>query len=386
MNRVNRKRRKVRLWMALGFISCIALLVLADGITKERKFSEEENRMLATKPKASVETVMSGKFMSQYEKYKSDQFFGRDFWVSLKTKADLLLGKKDSNGVFKGADGYLLEEISVLDEASYKENMDAVTAFAARYPDLKMHMLIAPNAANILKEKLPAFAATEDQNAQLKRTEEIVSAAGIQWIDAAKTLNQHKNEEIYYRTDHHWTTKGAYYAFQEAAGALGILQEEMTAFVPHTVTEEFNGTLSATSGYERSRRENIDIYLPEKNDTEVVVNYVEEKEKSASMYSSEKLEEKDKYGMFLNGNHALVDIKTTSEKNRRLLILKDSYANCFVPFLTPYYREIVLVDPRYYYGDLDDLIEEDRITDVLFLYNGNTFFTDNNLSGVLASE
>ena len=172
--------------------------------------------------------------------------------------------------------------------------MDAVTAFAARYPDLKMHMLIAPNAANILKEKLPAFAATEDQNAQLKRTEEIVSAAGIQWIDAAKTLNQHKNEEIYYRTDHHWTTKGAYYAFQEAAGALGILQEEMTAFVPHTVTEAFNGTLSATSGYERSRRENIDIYLPEKNDTEVVVNYVEEKEKSASMYSSEKLEEKDK--------------------------------------------------------------------------------------------
>ena len=101
MNRVNRKRRKVRLWIALGFISCIALLVLADGITKERKFSEEENRMLATKPKASVETVMSGKFMSQYEKYKSDQFLGRDFWISLKTKADLLLGKKDSNGVFK---------------------------------------------------------------------------------------------------------------------------------------------------------------------------------------------------------------------------------------------------------------------------------------------
>ena len=103
--------------MALGFISCIALLVLADGITKERKFSEEENRMLATKPKASVETVMSGKFMSQYEKYKSDQFLGRDFWVRLKTKADLLLGKKDSNGVFKGADGYLLEEISVLESS-----------------------------------------------------------------------------------------------------------------------------------------------------------------------------------------------------------------------------------------------------------------------------
>ena len=98
MNRVNRKRRKVRLWMALGFISCIALLVLADRITKERKFSEEENRMLATKPKASVETVMSGKFMSQYEKSKSDQFLGRDFWVSLKQRQICFLGKRFQRG------------------------------------------------------------------------------------------------------------------------------------------------------------------------------------------------------------------------------------------------------------------------------------------------
>lgn len=372
--------------MALGFISCIALVVLADGITKEKTFSEEENRMLTTKPEVSMETVMSGKFMSQYEKYKSDQFLARDFWVSLKTNVDLLLGKRESNGVFKGEDGYLLEDISVIDENAYNGNMDAVTAFAEKYPDLKMHMMIVPNAANILKEKLPAFAVTEDQNAQLRKTEEIVSGVGIGWIDVSETLKAHKDEEIYYRTDHHWTTKGAYYAFQTATESMGIPKEEWKAFKPYAVSEDFNGTLSATSGYERSRREKIEIYLPEEKQTEVVVNYVEEKEKSASMYSSAKLGEKDQYGMFLNGNHALVDIKTTSEKNRRLLVLKDSYANCFVPFLTPYYREIVLVDPRYYYGNLDELIEEDRITDVLFLYNGNTFFTDNNLSGVLESE
>nr|WP_317378651.1 DHHW family protein [uncultured Faecalimonas sp.] len=386
MKRVDRKRRKVRLWVALGFIFLAAVTVLADRMTKDKEFSEEENRMLTGKPEISMETVANGKFMSQYEKYKSDQFLARDFWVSLKTNVDLLLGKRESNGVFKGEDGYLLEDISVTDERAYKENMDAVTAFAGKYPDLKMHMMIVPNAANILKEKLPAFAVTEDQDAQLRKTEEIVSGAGIRWIDVSEPLKAHKDEEIYYRTDHHWTTKGAYYAFQASAEALGIPGEELKPLEPYTVSGEFNGTLSATSGYERGRRENIEIYLPKGEQTEVVVNYVEEKEKSASMYSSEKLKEKDKYGMFLNGNHALVDIKTTSEKNRRLLVLKDSYANCFVPFLTPYYREIVLVDPRYYYGDLDELIEEDRITDVLFLYNGNTFFTDNNLSGVLESE
>lgn len=386
MKRVDRKKRKVRLWVALGFIFWVAATALANGMTKDKEFSEEENRMLTGKPEISIETVANGKFMSQYEKYKSDQFLARDFWVSLKTNVDLLLGKRESNGVFKGKDGYLLEDISAVDERAYQENMDAVTAFAGKYPDLKMHMMIVPNAANILKEKLPAFAVTEDQEAQLRRTEEIISKTGIRWIDVSEPLKEHKDEKIYYRTDHHWTTKGAYYAFQSAAEALGIPKEALQPLEPYTVSGDFNGTLSATSGYERSRREKIDIYLPKGEQTEVVVNYVEEKEKSASMYSSEKLKEKDQYGMFFNGNHALVEIKTTAEQNRRLLVLKDSYANCFVPFLTPYYREIVLVDPRYYYGDLDELIEEDRITDVLFLYNGNTFFTDNNLSGVLQSE
>ena len=115
----------------------------------------------------------------------------------------------------------------------------------------------------------------------------------------------------------------------------------------------------------------------------VVVSYVEEQEKKATLYDTSKLKEKDKYAMFLGGNSGLIDIRTTADSTDRLLIVKDSYANSLVPFLTPYYREIFMVDPRYYYGDIHEIMENNKITSVLFLYNGNTFVEDNSISGVL---
>ena len=101
------------------------------------------------------------------------------------------------------------------------------------------------------------------------------------------------------------------------------------------------------------------------------------------MYDSAKLEERDQYAVFFGGNHSLIDIRTTCAQDDRLLVIKDSYANCFIPFLTPYFREIVVVDPRYYTGDMEALIAEKKIGSVLFLYNANTFFEDRMLSGVL---
>ena len=118
-------------------------------------------------------------------------------------------------------------------------------------------------------------------------------------------------------------------------------------------------------------------------DTEYVVNYVEEGEKSSSMYVSSALDQKDQYEVFFGGNHSRIDITTPVEENKNLLIFKDSYANCFIPFLQPYFRSIIVIDPRYYYDDVDRLITDNSITDVLFLYNVDTFMTDTSLADVL---
>ena len=115
-----------------------------------------------------------------------------------------------------------------------------------------------------------------------------------------------------------------------------------------------------------------------------MVNYVEEGRRSATVYAPECLEARDKYTVFFGGNHALVKLEMLSDSDRVLLVLKDSYANCFVPFLIPDYKAIVMVDPRYYTGDLETLMSAEGVTEVLFMYNANTFSSDTALKGDIA--
>lgn len=379
-------KRNMRLRRAgIMFLAVLLIFVLADLIAKDRTFSEEENRMLSGKPQITPQSIAEGRYMKQFESYKSDQFPGRDFWVGMKTNIDWLAGNREENGVFKCADGYLMEDIVQPDENSLQDNVKAMKKFQKNHDDVQMNVLIVPDAAAILSEKLPAFASTASQKEMLKEVKKSLSDSFI-WMDAFTPLSQHKNDAVYYKTDHHWTTKGAFYVFQSTASVLGIEKNRMVEMEPYAVTDSFNGTLSSRSGYERSYEEPIYIYLPKEDTAKVVVNYTEEQRKTVSMYDSSKLKEKDKYAVFFGGNHPLVKIRTMSGSRDRLLVVKDSYANCFLPFLTYYYREIVVVDPRYYYGNVEELMEENKITQVLFLYNANTFFRDNNISGVLDSD
>jgi hypothetical protein len=174
--------------------------------------------------------------------------------------------------------------------------------------------------------------------------------------------------------------------FQEAAATLGITQDVASEFVSYSVSTNFNGALSSVSGCQTLKKEILDIYVPKDVEREVVVHYVDEQRKTTSLYDSEKLQTKDQYAVFLGGNSSLIDIKTVSESQKRILVVKDSFANSFLPFLVPYYREIVVVDPRYYTGTMDEIMETYEVDQVLFLYRGNTFFSDHHLAGVLDSN
>lgn len=380
MRNYKREKKEIRIWMTRVF--CLLMIVLCgiNLLKKDKPFSETENRMLEGKPELSVGNVISGKYMEQYTSYQSDQFVGRDFWISMKTGVDYMLGKREENGVYNGKDHYLMEQIKAPVSGAYEENIKAMKQFKEKYPNIPMKMMLVPNAANVLNEKLPALAVVKDQTKLFQKVKKDLKDS-YEWLDLTKTMKKHKNEEIYYHTDHHWTTLGAYYAYQEFMKAKD--EKELVEFQKYPVTNQFNGTLSSTSGYERNYKERINVYLPKEDSVEYVVEYREEQKKTTTVYNKEKLKEKDKYGMFLDGNHAVVDIKTTAASDEKLLILKDSYANCFVPFLIPYYREIMMIDPRYYYGDLYELLDSENYSEVLFLYNGNTFFEDNSISGVL---
>ena len=383
------KNRKRKGWIeniiGMLFILVLFLFMFINLAVPDREMSEKENRMLETRPVLSMSTVLDGEFMEQWENYQSDQFAGRDFWRSVKVFLDRLGGSRMENGVYIGKSGQLLEEIEVPDDGQSEANLSAIVDFAEKYPDVQTSVMLVPDAACILSDRLPAFAGVEDQK-QLLGVAEQRLGDDVNWIDAVSVLNNHGSDKLYYKTDHHWTTLAAFYVFRESAVSLGIDGEVGENFASYTISDDFNGVLASKSGVGLSEKETIDIYVPTQGDDDVVVNYVDEGRKTTSLYDSSKLETRDQYGVFLGGNSSVIDIRTVSPEKKRLLVLKDSFANCFIPFLAPYYREIVVVDPRYYSGTIGDIMDTYRITDALVLYSGNTFFTDNHLSGVLTGE
>ena len=384
-NNRRKKKRWVDGFIGKAFIICLLILILGNLLVPNKKKSDEENRMLSEKPKLTIGALTSGSYMEQYESYQSDQFIGRNMWRKLKVTLNRFGGSKEENGVFIGKKNQLLEDIAAPDKDLLHSNVAAIKAFSERYSDIPVTMLLVPDAANILSSSLPSLATVADQSTSIGLVKKELGDS-VQWVDAVKVLNKHKDEKIYYKTDHHWTTLGAFYAFQEAAGKLGISADVSSVYASYPVTTDFNGILAAKSGCRMNVREEIDIYVPKDTDNDVTVNYVDEQKKTTSLYEADQLDTRDKYAVFLGGNTSVIDIKTMAENRDRLLVVKDSYANCFVPFLTPYFREIVMIDPRYYTGNIQDAMETYQITDVLFLYSGNTFFQDNNISGALGSE
>lgn len=369
---------------AVAFCFTVVLLSIVNMLVPDKERSSGEDRLLAGKPGFYWDSLISGDYMEKYEIYLKDQFVGRELLRDLKVTLNRLGGSREENGVLRGKNGQLLETIAVPDQETLTANLEAIEKFAKGHKGMTVNMMLVPDAANILYKELPVMYSQADQKrmiAQVKRELE----ESVNWIDVESILNKHTDEAIYYKTDKHWTSLGAYYVFEGAAEQLGIRKDSAGKFATYPITASFNGNLSSRSGYKQNVTEVIDIYAQAEGDTDVVVSYVDEQRKTASLYDSSKLKTTNQYEVFLGGDTSVIDIKTVSENSARLLVLKDSFANSFIPFLTPYYREIVVVDPQYYGGTIEDIMDTYRITDTLILYSGNTFFQDNNISGVLNS-
>ena len=192
--------------------------------------------------------------MEQWEKYLSDQFAGRNTWRRVKVGLDRLGGAGMENNIYIGKGGQLMENIEVPDEDQLDANLTAIQNFAQTYEDIPVTMMLVPDAACILTDRLPAFAEVEDQRQMFSMAERKLGDS-VNWIDTVSILNNHKSEKLYYKTDHHWTTQGAFYVFQDAAQTLGIEGDVSDDFVSYTVTDSFNGVLAASSGVGLDERE-----------------------------------------------------------------------------------------------------------------------------------
>ena len=368
------------------FIVLLVLVFILNIIAKDKLYSDQENRVFQQLPEFSVSNYLSGRFESQLDNYAEDQFIFRNGFIKIKSAADLSMGQLKANNVFKCKDAYLMEDITYPSNEETKADIEALKSFKKKYNGKKMYFMLVPNAANILKSKLPGGVVTRDQNKDMDAFFKEIEAIGYTPIDVRDDLKKaSRTKQIYYRTDHHWTTDGAFVAYKKAFDVMGL--KTKIKYKSYTVKNDFAGTLYSKSGFTNGRNDAIRIYLPDdKKALNSVIRYTDTKEKTTNYYDMENLDKKDAYTVFGGTNHSLFSISTPTKTNKHLLVIKDSYANCFIPFLTQNYRTITVVDPRYYYENIETVIKAEDIDEVLFLYNANTFFSDNYMKMMLTNE
>lgn len=371
--------------MGIVFMTILVGMFCFNALLPDNEFSAQENRMLQQFPKLSVGEYMEGRLESKLEDYANDQILMRSIFIRIKTAVDVSAGVIHTNGVWKSKDSYLVQDATVPSEERLQKDAKALKSFKAKHKKLRMYFMLVPNAVSVYGDRLPLAASVEDQNKYMDEMFEASKEAGLHNIDVREHFMDIKDDkQLFYRTDHHWTSDGAYEAFKYASGSLRIKNPMEFELMP--VSNRFIGTLASESGFVGGKADEIKLPVPKDRSKykHSVIYYEDTKEKTTSFYKLENLELKDAYTVFGGGNHPVYTIKTPVKKNRRLLLVKDSYANSMIPYLMQYYREIVVVDPRYYYDDIDTLMEIEGVNEVLFLYNANTYFGDDSLAMMLS--
>ena len=373
------------IWLFCLIIFGVSGLHLVSG---DSKFSESENRVLSQFPKLSVASVVDGSFMKSFETYLTDQFPLRDGLIAFKTFADRIVGKNEENGVYIGKNGYLFDSQTPLDKKQVKAISEAVLEFKAEHQSFETAFVLVPNSSYVYSDYLPKYLETDNQRQLISYVHKQINDETILWPAAAKLLKAKADKtSLYYKTDHHWTTRAAYILFKDIALSWGLEEDEKAIdekFSFYEISDSFEGTLASTSGV-HDTKDKVEICVPDKSEGTYVVSLESSGEKTASLFFKDKLKNKNHYEVFLGGNYDKVIISTVAESKRSLLLIKDSYANCMIPMLTPYFSKIVVIDPRYLTDSLDSIVKENDFSHMMYLYNVNTLLEDSSLVSCLES-
>ena len=370
-------RYPVLIAFSLFFVGLFAL----DLITPDRAYSELENTTLSQRPSLSSFSADGlNKFFTAYTKYVKDQVAGRDNWVALQSTVETkVMQKEQSGGILLGKEHMMFPRTYGLvssETRTLPKNTAALEALCQRYPGL-VNVMLVPAASAVYPENVPAGAPLLDEDRYLDALSEAVQTAGGRFVDVRQTLADHKGEYIYYRTDHHWTSTGAYYAYQQLCTALGLTPFDPSAHTARTA-EGFYGTHYSKARTPDAEPDTITYYdLPNALTIYTVTAPGQPAEgETTGLYDTDKLSVYDKYAMFLHGNNGLSCIKGDGTGRGRILVIKDSYANCFVPYLTANYADIDVVDFRNYNYGLDQLIADNGYDQILVLYSFDSFKSD----------
>lgn len=358
---------------------CLFLLVmmLLFLLLPKKDESPEEKRVLQAAPQFSWNNLKDGSFGKDVENYLSDHFSGRKFFVGLNAYFDLYTGRNGANGVYKAQDGYLIQTPIPFNEENLQKNLARFADFAQK-TGIPTRLLAVPSTGYILEDKLPAAHVSYHDGEILKQ----VAAAlwgKVALINPSPLFfsQSETGRPLYYKTDHHWTSYGAYLAYTQFCIATGIDPISESNFQIET-HPGFYGTTYSRSGLWLEQPDEIALWKPSGSRLVQIEENNRMVKEQKSLFFPEHFSEMDQYPVFLDGNHGLVRILNPEGGEKKLLLIKDSFAHCFAPFLSAHYGEIVMVDLRYYHAPLSALVEEDGIDEILFLYGIYNLVNDTN--------
>ncbi|OXS59172.1 hypothetical protein B1A99_11080 [Cohnella sp. CIP 111063] len=356
-----------------SFAGTLFLLSAAFLALPTERFSELENRYLQQMPRLTWDNLISKKFADETERFVTDHFPLRADWIGVKSAAERLRLQQENNSIYLGKDGYLFEKFAEPDYSKINTYAEAVKRFAEKHPEADVSFLLAPTSVGMYPERLPWKAPNYPQE---KVNAHVGSVLGdsVGYLNGFDFLRPHASQPIYYRTDHHWTTLGAYYAYAAYAAKMGWTAAALDEFEVENVSDSFLGSFHTRGQFGGLNPDIVQAFRPKQPVGSEM--YVADTDTTyESLYAQEFLAKKDKYSYFLGGVHALSVIKSDSGNADlgKLLVVKDSYAHSFVPFLTKHVSEIHVIDIRFYNGSIGDYMEENGIDKALMLFNTATF-------------
>ena len=363
--------KKINSILSITITVLVLFLSTVFFFTKKINFSENENRYLAVFPKFTVENLTSGKYMEDIKNYLSDHFPFRDAFMGLRANVYKTTGQYYLNGVYLGQDGYLLEKFE--GEENQKKIIERLQNFASSLEDVSISFLLAPTSTAIYAEKLPEYAYNQSQIDIINSYYDLLDFNEIYVYDTL--LKEKNNYSLYYKLDHHWTTYGAYFAYISYCESNNITPHLLDEFEQVKVSDSFYGTYYSKANDYSLKPDSI--YRFDLENDHFKVTYVNSNVETDTFYEDIYLTKKDKYSYFLDNNHPLIVIENeTIASEEEIVVIKDSYANCFVPFLARHYKKVHVIDPRYYKLPISTYIKEQTIKNILFLYNVGTLDSD----------
>ncbi|MBE6054428.1 MAG: hypothetical protein E7212_11135 [Clostridium sartagoforme] len=362
--------------LSISLIVIVSLIFIIDVFNEDKIFSNYENRSLALKPDFYYSNFISGRYFKNYERYINDQFLFRNIWINIKSASEFILGKKENNGIIYGDNNYLFDKFDSIDEYNLNKNINTLKDFILD-SNLKFNIMIIPESFSIYKELLPLGINLVDEIEYIKNIDkEFSNIKNCKSINLIDTLVNNKDNYIYYKTDHHWTSFGAYLAYKEFAYMNNIKPIEINN-LNENIVNGFRGTY-----FSKSKNFNVEddyiVYYDTPNIEVEIDGTVVDGLNDESKWSSS-----DKYSAFLRGNNGVTIIKNTLVKDKsKILVIKDSYANSFIQFLINNYAEVLVVDLRSFVGSFNEFYKINNFDEVLVLYSFKNLVNDVDISRI----